>query len=173
MSANFGHLARDQSKLHRLGILAERFFADDANPSLIKEPAVCRVYAQRKSPRSRASTIPRAERASVSFVGSPHSEYCRASRRCLSRRAKGRQYGGYGVDGSPRPGLSALKILPLAGCLVPADLRSGIELQFQAPLSARQRPGIDEGDQGGTRSASSAVQKQREAPPPTPPRKNW
>ncbi|MCM5554027.1 type I restriction-modification system endonuclease [Pleomorphomonas sp. NRKKF1] len=36
MSANFGHLSRISPELHRLGVLAERFFAEDANTSLIK-----------------------------------------------------------------------------------------------------------------------------------------
>ncbi|THK35614.1 type I restriction-modification system endonuclease [Ensifer sp. MPMI2T] len=36
LSANFGHLKEISSELHRLGVLAERFFADDANTSLIK-----------------------------------------------------------------------------------------------------------------------------------------
>lgn len=36
MSANFGHLREISPELHRLGVLAERFFADDANTSLIK-----------------------------------------------------------------------------------------------------------------------------------------
>ena len=35
-SANFDHLQSLSSELHRLGVLAERFFADDANTSLIK-----------------------------------------------------------------------------------------------------------------------------------------
>ncbi|WP_246663257.1 type I restriction endonuclease [Rhizobium sp. WL3] len=36
MSANFGHLLEISPELHRLGTLAERFFAEDANTSLIK-----------------------------------------------------------------------------------------------------------------------------------------
>lgn len=36
MSANFGHLKEISPELYRLGVLAERFFADDANTSLIK-----------------------------------------------------------------------------------------------------------------------------------------
>lgn len=36
MSANFGHLKEVSPELHRLGTLAERFFAEDANTSLIK-----------------------------------------------------------------------------------------------------------------------------------------
>lgn len=36
MSANFGHLSQISPELHRLGVLAERFFAEDANTSLIK-----------------------------------------------------------------------------------------------------------------------------------------
>lgn len=36
MSANFGHLQEISPELHRLGTLAERFFAEDANTSLIK-----------------------------------------------------------------------------------------------------------------------------------------
>lgn len=36
VSANFGHLDQISPELHRLGVLAERFFADDANTSLIK-----------------------------------------------------------------------------------------------------------------------------------------
>jgi type I restriction enzyme R subunit len=36
LSANFGHLKDISPELHRLGVLAERFFADDANTSLIK-----------------------------------------------------------------------------------------------------------------------------------------
>ncbi|WP_292714269.1 DUF4145 domain-containing protein [Mesorhizobium sp.] len=36
MSANFDHLQSLSPELHRLGILAERFFAEDANTSLIK-----------------------------------------------------------------------------------------------------------------------------------------
>jgi len=36
LSANFGHLEPISPELHRLGILAERFFAEDANTSLIK-----------------------------------------------------------------------------------------------------------------------------------------
>lgn len=36
MSANFGHLEQISPELHRLGVLAERFFAEDANTSLIK-----------------------------------------------------------------------------------------------------------------------------------------
>lgn len=36
MSANFGHLEALSPELHRLGTLAERFFAEDANTSLIK-----------------------------------------------------------------------------------------------------------------------------------------
>lgn len=36
MSANFGHLEALSPELHRLGVLAERFFSDDANTSLIK-----------------------------------------------------------------------------------------------------------------------------------------
>ena len=35
-STNFDHLEPLSSELHRLGVLAERFFADDANTSLIK-----------------------------------------------------------------------------------------------------------------------------------------
>lgn len=36
MSANFDHLKELSIELHRLGVLAERFFAEDANTSLIK-----------------------------------------------------------------------------------------------------------------------------------------
>ena len=36
MSANFGHLKEISPELHRLGTLAERFFSEDANTSLIK-----------------------------------------------------------------------------------------------------------------------------------------
>lgn len=36
LSANFGHLKELSPELHRLGVLAERFFAEDANTSLIK-----------------------------------------------------------------------------------------------------------------------------------------
>lgn len=36
MSENFGHLSQISPELHRLGTLAERFFAEDANTSLIK-----------------------------------------------------------------------------------------------------------------------------------------
>jgi type I restriction enzyme, R subunit len=36
LSANFGHLEQLSPELFRLGVLAERFFADDANTSLIK-----------------------------------------------------------------------------------------------------------------------------------------
>lgn len=36
MSANFGHLQQLSPELHRLGTLAERFFSEDANTSLIK-----------------------------------------------------------------------------------------------------------------------------------------
>jgi type I restriction enzyme R subunit len=36
LSANFGHLQEISPELHRLGTLAERFFAEDANTSLIK-----------------------------------------------------------------------------------------------------------------------------------------
>ncbi|WP_165418993.1 type I restriction-modification system endonuclease [Rhizobium ruizarguesonis] len=36
MSANFDHLIALSPELHRLGVLAERYFADDANTSLIK-----------------------------------------------------------------------------------------------------------------------------------------
>jgi restriction system protein len=36
LSANFGHLSQLSPELHRLGTLAERFFAEDANTSLIK-----------------------------------------------------------------------------------------------------------------------------------------
>ncbi|WP_414815590.1 type I restriction-modification system endonuclease [Rhizobium sp. IY2] len=36
MSANFDHLKEISPELHRLGVLAERFFAEDANTSLIK-----------------------------------------------------------------------------------------------------------------------------------------
>ena len=36
MSANFGHLSQISPELHRLGVLAERFFSEDANTSLIK-----------------------------------------------------------------------------------------------------------------------------------------
>lgn len=36
MSENFDHLKEISPELHRLGLLAERFFADDANTSLIK-----------------------------------------------------------------------------------------------------------------------------------------
>ncbi|MFP5077946.1 type I restriction-modification system endonuclease [Rhizobium sp. YIM 134829] len=36
MSVNFGHLQEISPELHRLGTLAERFFAEDANTSLIK-----------------------------------------------------------------------------------------------------------------------------------------
>lgn len=36
MSANFGHLQEISPELHRLGVLAERFFAEDANTSLLK-----------------------------------------------------------------------------------------------------------------------------------------
>jgi type I restriction enzyme R subunit len=36
LSANFGHLKEISPELHRLGTLAERFFAEDANTSLIK-----------------------------------------------------------------------------------------------------------------------------------------
>lgn len=36
LSANFGHLQELSPELHRLGVLAERFFAEDANTSLIK-----------------------------------------------------------------------------------------------------------------------------------------
>lgn len=36
MSANFGHLSEISPELYRLGVLAERFFAEDANTSLIK-----------------------------------------------------------------------------------------------------------------------------------------
>lgn len=36
MSVNFDHLREISPELHRLGILAERFFAEDANTSLIK-----------------------------------------------------------------------------------------------------------------------------------------
>jgi type I restriction enzyme R subunit len=36
LSANFGHLEEISPELHRLGTLAERFFAEDANTSLIK-----------------------------------------------------------------------------------------------------------------------------------------
>lgn len=35
-SANFGHLKGISPELHRLGVLAERFFSEDANTSLIK-----------------------------------------------------------------------------------------------------------------------------------------
>ena len=35
-SQNFDHLQSLSVELHRLGVLAERFFADDANTSLIK-----------------------------------------------------------------------------------------------------------------------------------------
>jgi type I restriction enzyme, R subunit len=36
LSANFGHLEALSPELHRLGVLADRFFAEDANTSLIK-----------------------------------------------------------------------------------------------------------------------------------------
>ncbi|MGO6738026.1 type I restriction-modification system endonuclease [Rhizobium ruizarguesonis] len=36
MSANFDHLQEISTELHRLGVLAERFFSEDANTSLIK-----------------------------------------------------------------------------------------------------------------------------------------
>lgn len=36
MSANFDHLKELSPELHRLGVLAERFFSEDANTSLIK-----------------------------------------------------------------------------------------------------------------------------------------
>ncbi|WP_245488414.1 DUF4145 domain-containing protein [Rhizobium ruizarguesonis] len=36
MSANFGHLKEISPELYRLGTLAERFFAEDPNTSLIK-----------------------------------------------------------------------------------------------------------------------------------------
>ncbi|NEJ83750.1 DUF4145 domain-containing protein, partial [Rhizobium leguminosarum] len=36
MSANFDHLREISNELHRLGVLAERFFSEDANTSLIK-----------------------------------------------------------------------------------------------------------------------------------------
>ncbi|MBX4899518.1 type I restriction-modification system endonuclease [Rhizobium bangladeshense] len=36
MSANFDHLREISPELHRLGVLAERFFSEDANTSLIK-----------------------------------------------------------------------------------------------------------------------------------------
>ncbi|MDO6967036.1 type I restriction-modification system endonuclease [Rhizobium alvei] len=36
MSANFGHLQQISPELHRLGTLAERFFSEDANTSLMK-----------------------------------------------------------------------------------------------------------------------------------------
>ncbi|WP_064809776.1 MULTISPECIES: type I restriction-modification system endonuclease [unclassified Rhizobium] len=36
MSANFDHLRGISTELHRLGVLAERFFSEDANTSLIK-----------------------------------------------------------------------------------------------------------------------------------------
>jgi len=36
LSANFGHLKEISPELHRLGTLAERFFSEDANTSLIK-----------------------------------------------------------------------------------------------------------------------------------------
>ncbi|UIK05386.1 hypothetical protein [Neorhizobium galegae] len=36
LSANFDHLKEISPELHRLGVLAERFFAEDANTSLIK-----------------------------------------------------------------------------------------------------------------------------------------
>jgi len=36
LSVNFGHLQEISPELYRLGTLAERFFAEDANTSLIK-----------------------------------------------------------------------------------------------------------------------------------------
>lgn len=36
LPVNFDHLKENSQELHRLGTLAERFFAEDANTSLIK-----------------------------------------------------------------------------------------------------------------------------------------
>lgn len=63
LSANFDHLKALSPELHRLGILAERFFAEDANTSLIKSRQFgehmakeVAAYAGLYEPASREST---------------------------------------------------------------------------------------------------------------------
>ena len=57
-SANFGFLAKHDEQLVRLSALAERYFADDPNTSLIKLRQFSELLAQQVAARYGLVTIP-------------------------------------------------------------------------------------------------------------------
>lgn len=161
MSVNFGHLASISPELHRLGILAERFFADDANTSLIKSrqfaeymlkeiAALSGVYDP--SSREGASDLIR-RLAAQQVLPREVADVFHAVRKAGNTAA-------HGVDGAPAEALSALKFCRSLGVWYRRTY--GRDPNFKSGPFVPPKPttGMDE----ATRSELDALRRQvREA----------
>ncbi|WP_186393614.1 MULTISPECIES: type I restriction-modification system endonuclease [unclassified Pannonibacter] len=116
MSVNFDHLSNISPELHRLGVLAERFFADDANTSLIKSRQFGEYLAKEIAARS-GLYDPALRELQVDLIRRLAAEQIlpRDVAGIFHAVRKAGNEAAHGIGGSPSDALSALRFCHALG----------------------------------------------------------